>query len=207
MADADADGQGASAGDQPPAKDLNGSVGLTRSEAASKLGVSVKNFPKNLQITKASIATARSLTSEFSTLIAVVLVLFIVHQLFLWVDQDPDTAFQRAALFLEVVEVVWDTVGIAWNAATDIVNSAVIPIWNAGSFYIVEPAVVLVLEVFSLAFARKHWTGLYDEADFPYAGFDCLKDELSAEWCGKIIDTSNTSNHTNTAHSSLAQLP
>ena len=81
MADADADGQGASAGDQPPAKDLNGSVGLTRSEAASKLGVSVKNFPKNLQITKASIATARSLTSEFSTLIAVVLVLFIVHQL------------------------------------------------------------------------------------------------------------------------------
>ena len=122
-------------------------------------------------------------------------------------DQDPDTAFQRAALFLEVVEVVWDTVGIAWNAATDIVNSAVIPIWNAGSFYIVEPAVVLVLEVFSLAFARKHWTGLYDEADFPYAGFDCLKDELSAEWCGKIIDTSNTSNHTNTAHSSLAQLP
>ena len=81
MADVAADDQGAGAENEPPAKDLNGSVGLTRSEAAAKLGSSVKNFPKNLQITKASIATARSLTSEFSTLIAVVLVLFIVHQL------------------------------------------------------------------------------------------------------------------------------
>ena len=57
----------------------------------------------------------------------------------------------------------------AWTWSTP----GVLPVWNAAAFYVVEPTIVLALEVFSLAFTHQHWQGLFSEADFPYNGLDC----------------------------------
>ena len=51
------------------------------------------------------VAAFSSLLGTFSQTLAVLLVLFIVHQLFIWVDQDPEVAFERGALIFEVVEI------------------------------------------------------------------------------------------------------
>ena len=115
----------------------------------------------------------------------VLLVLFIVHQLFVWIDQDPDVAFERAGLFFEAAEVTWDFTSVLWNAGVDIFNAGVIPLWNSATYYLVEPAVVLLLEIFSLIFTRQHWNGLFSEADFPYNGLDCTATYKSSEWCGR----------------------
>ena len=59
------------------------------------------------------------------------LTLFLIHQLFLWVDKEPEVAFERAALLFEVTEVSWDTTSIVWNSGADIVNAGVLPLWNS----------------------------------------------------------------------------
>ena len=88
-------------------------------------------------------------------MILLLLVVFIIHQLFLWVDQDPEIAFDRAALLFEVAEVTYDTSGILVNAAVDVANAAIIPIWNTASYYVVEPLVILVLGLFVLVFTQS----------------------------------------------------
>lgn len=64
-------------------------------------------------------------------------------------------------------------------------NAGVIPLWNTGTYYLVEPTVVLSLEVFSLIFMRQHWEGLMTEADFPYNGLDCMANAEAMAWCGR----------------------
>lgn len=106
-------------------------------------------------------------------------------QLFVWIDQDPDVAFERAGLFFEAAEVTWDLSSVLWNAGVDIFNAGIIPLWNSATYYLVEPAVVLLLEIFSLIFTQQHWTGLFSEADFPYNGLDCMANAEAAAWCGR----------------------
>jgi len=105
--------------------------------------------------------------------------------LFIWVDQDPDIAFERAALLFEGVEVTWDMSRVLYNGGVDIMNAGVIPLWNTATYYLVEPTVVLALEVFSLIFMKQHWEGLMTEADFPYNGLDCLANQEAMAWCGR----------------------
>ena len=64
----------------------------------------------------------------------------------MWVDQDPDIAFERAALLFEGVEVTWDMSRVLYNGGVDIMNAGVIPLWNTATYYLVEPTVVLALE-------------------------------------------------------------
>lgn len=103
----------------------------------------------------------------------------------MWVDQDPDVAFERAGLFFESAEVTWDLTSVLWNAGVDVFNAGVIPLWNSATYYLVEPTVVLMLEVFSLIFMQQHWKGLFSEADFPYNGLDCTANAEAAAWCGR----------------------
>jgi hypothetical protein len=116
---------------------------------------------------------------------AVLLLLFIVHQLFLWVDQDPERAFERAAFILEVAEILWDTLGILVNSAIDVSNAALIPIWNSYTFYVIEPVVILVLEVFSVVFFAHHYDGVIDESNFEYQGLECTSSVQAMTWCGR----------------------
>lgn len=106
-------------------------------------------------------------------------------QIFVWIDRDPETAFDRGALLFEVAEITWDTTGVLYNSLIDIVNAGVIPLWNSAAYYVAEPLIVLILEIFSLVFTKKHWQGLFTEADFPYFGLDCEATAESGQWCGE----------------------
>ena len=152
---------------------LAGAQGRRRG-AFARAGARWANSPfQTVQVFRTAVSVARDIGTSFLQTLATLLVLFIIHQLFVWVDRDPEAAFDRGALLFEVAEITWDTSGIFYNAAIDILNSGVIPLWNAASFYIVEPLFAGLLEIFSLMFAKKHWTGLYDEDEFPYVGLDC----------------------------------
>lgn len=153
--------------------------------AAAQLAKTIKGAPEKLKALRLTIKVASSAGKEIMILIAILLLAFIVHQLFLWVDRDPEIAFERAATLFEVAEVVWDTQGIVWNAATDVINAGVIPLWNSVAFYVAEPVVVLVLEIFMLVFTQKHYEGVYSEAEFPYVGLDCTKTYEASEFCGR----------------------
>lgn len=141
----------------------------------------------------------------------VLLIIFIIHQLFFWLSQDPEKAFNVATLVLDVLEIVWDLTGIVYNPFADLANTLLIPSWNAFSFYIVEPGVFLVLEVFSLVFLRHKYEGLIDEADFPYGGFVCDQAAVSQAWCGRfgayndrLISSSSISNERGSVFGSRA---
>ena len=84
-----------------------------------------------------------------------------------------------------MAEVTWDMTRILWNGAVDILNAGVIPLWNTATYYLIEPTITLLLEVFSLIFMRQHWEGLLTEKDFPYNGLDCTATAESAAWCGR----------------------
>lgn len=128
---------------------------------------------------------------EFANIVirvlGILLPIFLLHQLFLWVSQDPSKAFDLARFLVEVFELVWDLFVLLWNVQAEVVNAAILPLWNAVSFYVIEPAVVLVLEIFSLVFLRKRYDGFIKEADFPYGGFVCdSSSAVSATWCGRF---------------------
>ena len=107
----------------------------------------------------------------------------------MWIDQDPEIAFDRGALLFELTEVTYDTTGVLWNASVDIFNAGIIPLWNAASFYVAEPFIVLLLEIFSQLFMRRHWQGVFSEDDFPYMGLDCTASPKAAQWCGERART------------------
>lgn len=152
--------------------------------AAAAFGNTLKKLPLRFSVVTNTVKQTVSLAQGLGFLVLLLLVVFIIHQLFLWVDQDPEIAFDRAALLFEVAEVTYDTSGILVNAVVDVANAAIIPIWNTASYYVVEPFVILVLELFMLVFTQKHYTGIYSETDFPYMGLDCTASATAAEWCG-----------------------
>jgi len=116
----------------------------------------------------------------------VILLVFILHQLFFWLSQDPEQAFNTATLVIEVLEIAWDLFRLIYNPLADVANALAIPLWNSISFYVVEPAVFLFLEVFSLVFLRHKYEGVIKEDDFPYGGFVCDPSEISEAWCGRF---------------------
>ena len=116
----------------------------------------------------------------------ILLLIFILHQLFFWLSEDPEKAFNYATLLVDATEVTWDIIGILWNPVADVTNALIIPVWNAAIFYVFEPAIFLVLEVFSLVFLRQKYTAPIDEASFPYGGFVCDTSEASTAWCGRF---------------------
>ena len=93
-------------------------------------------------------------------------------------------AFGRAKEVVWVLEVVWTRANIG-NALLGAVDT-LIPLWNSGSNYIVEPAVYILLDVFSLIFTGNAYGGLITEASVPYAGFDCKESTESQSWCGNF---------------------
>lgn len=118
---------------------------------------------------------------------SVLLAVFLIHQLLFWATKDPEHSFNIAALVLDVTEIAWDLFGILYNAAADVLNAAVIPLWNGFTYYLIEPAVALVLEVFSLIFLRKQYTGFVKSTDLPYGGFVCDSSSVvSSTWCGRF---------------------
>lgn len=155
-------------------------------QAAANFGAKIESLPvESLLVLRASINTFTGLISYVSVFVIAVLLTFVVHQLFIWVDRDPEAAFDQAASAFEVVEIVWDAYAIMSNSIVDVSNAALIPLWNTGTYYAIEPVVVLTLEVFSLVFLGHGWDGVVSEANFPYAGLDCTSTAEAAAWCGR----------------------
>lgn len=133
-----------------------------------------------------------SLAPQLIQYFGVLLLLFIVHQLFIWFDRNPEAAFEQAAFGLEVAEIVWDFQSRTINMYVDILNAAVIPIWNAVSFYWVEPILVLLIEIFYQAFdtSGRPLQDVLVSDDDVIDGFSCTATSYSAEWCGRCVSAS-----------------
>ena len=156
---------------------LNFAEALTRAQG---LPVRFQAFQSALN------AIARAWSFALTTLGAL-LGVFLVHALFTWASDDPEKAFDRGTFLLEVIELSWDLTGMLWNTGADVANAAAIPLWNAFSFYVVEPSVTLTLEVFSLVFLRHRWKGVISEEQFEYGGFICDPDSVaSSTFCGRF---------------------
>ena len=111
---------------------------------------------------------------------SILYLLFVLWELTLWFEADPEESFDRATTALLVMEAVWDSLRLVFNAIADIFNSVLIPTYNAGAHYVIEPTILLVIEVFSLVFLRRSWTGVIpNEID----GFDCSTPQ-GARFCG-----------------------
>lgn len=158
------------------------------------IGRKGRNILEQTKVFRQAINIMTRAFGVFSRTLTVLLVLFILHQLFFWIDQDPEGAFDRAAFAFEVAELTWDTTFTLYGGAIDIFNAGIVPIWNSLAFYFAEPLIVLLLEIFSLVFAKQHWTGVIPEADFPYAGFDCVKNIKTAQWCGASAECARVRN-------------
>jgi hypothetical protein len=156
---------------------------LTLSEALAR----AQTFPARFQAFSRMLDTLRSGIDFVLRVSSVLLAVFLIHQLLFWATNDPERSFNFAALVLDFTEIVWDLSGILYNAVADICNSAIIPLWNGATYYIIEPAVSLVLEVFSLIFLRKQYTGFIKSSDLPYGGFVCDSTSVvSSTWCGRF---------------------
>jgi hypothetical protein len=105
-------------------------------------------------------------------------------QLFFWIDEKPEVAFDQAAAAFGIAETTWDTTGVVFNALVDILNSGIVPIWNAAVYHIVEPTLTLLVEVFSIVFLLRPWPGLV--GDEFYFGFDCTATDEAFAWCGRF---------------------
>lgn len=184
-----------------PALEAAGAVVPPLNVAAERLGERIQQAPLATVTTFTLTVNAFTRTVGFAALfVGVVLLLFIIHQLGIWFDQDPELAFDQAAYFLEALELIWDTFGILLNSFVDVSNAAFIPVYNGMAYYAIEPVVVLTLEVFSLIFVGHSWNGIVDEKSFPYAGMDCLANAEAAQWCGRYQYYENkllTSGYTN----------
>jgi len=111
--------------------------------------------------------------------------LFILHQATLWASVRPAVAFERAKLIVYVAEISWNYFALYFHALAE-VSDVLIPLWNAASNYVVEPAVYITLDVISVIFTGKEYAGLVSEDDVPYAGFSCTKDGGGPAWCGQF---------------------
>jgi len=156
---------------------------LSLSEALAR----AQSLPARFQAFDRTLDAIRSGIEFVLRISSVLLAVFLIHQLLFWATKDPERSFNIAALVLDVTEIAWDLFGILYNAAADILNAAVIPLWNGFTYYLIEPAVALILEVFSLIFLRKQYTGFIKSTDLPYGGFVCDSSSVvSSTWCGRF---------------------
>jgi hypothetical protein len=110
--------------------------------------------------------------------------LFILHQSLLWLSVRPAVAFERAKVVIYATEVAWNTVAIFQHVYIDTLTS-LIPLWNSASQHVIEPAVYITLDVFTMLFLPEDkYTGMITEETVPYSGFSCSDDEVSRSWCG-----------------------
>jgi hypothetical protein len=145
-----------------------------------------QTFPARFQAFDRTLSALQSAANFVLRVSGVLLAVFLIHQLFFWFSKDPEKAFNYGSLILDVIEIVWDLFGILYNALADILNAAVIPVWNGFTYYVIEPAVSLILDVFCLIFLRKPYVGFIKANDFPYGGFSCDPTSFeSSSWCGR----------------------
>lgn len=112
--------------------------------------------------------------------------LWLVHQLTLWLSQDPIQAFHGAKVAVDVFGQVYDVFGVFYNAMLEFVL-LVLPAWNSASQHVLQPLVFAGLEIFALVFTQQPYDGIITETDLPFEGHRCPEDGTTgtqAVWCG-----------------------
>lgn len=169
---------------QDDREDPNPVLGVTSKQAATTFKNTLRAATERFRAYRRAITLAVTNVRGLLTWLAVILLLFILHQLFIWVDREPEAAFNQAADFIAVSEIVWDTGAVFANTGFDVLNSAILPLWNGVVFYTVEPFVMLLIEIFSLAFLEVPYPGVLGK-NYEYEGFDCTATRQAQEWCGR----------------------
>ena len=114
--------------------------------------------------------------------------LFVIHQASLWLSLDPEKAFHNAKSLVVIYASAYDTTAVLWNAFAEVLLVA-IPGWNAAAEYIVQPLVFTTLDILSIAFAQRPYTGIITEDQVPFEGYVCPEDgsmDKSSEYCGQL---------------------
>ena len=155
---------------------------LTREEALQRL----QSTTSRLQLIQTGLKVVSQTFNLILQPLGLILGIFILHQLLFWANSDPVRSFGIARGVVEFTEFTWDTTGSIWNLLGEAANSAIIPLWNSIAFYVFEPAITLVIEVFALVFTGKSFQGVISEEQFPFQGFYCdPKRSASMAFCGR----------------------
>ncbi len=123
-----------------------------------------------------------------------ILVLFLIHQLTIWVSQDPVRAFHGSQVALSAFASGWDVGAAAYNGVRELVI-ILLPVWNGLSMYAVQPAIFVLIEVMVLTFSDKAYNGVLDEDTLPFEGHRCVaegeeitaQNEATAQFCGNAL--------------------
>ena len=118
------------------------------------------------------------------------LALFYIHASTLWLSADPEKAFHRARLIAGYTASGWNSVREVYNGARTVAFFWV-PSYNLAVKHAIEPAAWITLDVLSLVFARKHYSGVITEEDVPFLGHYCGApgaklnefDPVTKKWC------------------------
>ena len=124
-------------------------------------------------------------------LFTALILMFLIHQLTIWVSQDPVRAFHAAQTGVQVFAAGWDVGMAAYNSLREIVI-LLLPLWNGMAMYVAQPAIFVVIEVMVLTFSDKAYTGVLSEDTLPFEGHNCVAEgteitaanEATAQFCG-----------------------
>ena len=127
----------------------------------------------------------------FIALFTALLLMFLIHQLTIWMSQDPVRAFHAAQHTVQIFAAGWDVATVAYNAIREIVI-LILPLYNGLAMYVVQPAVFVVIEVMVLTFSGKAYNGVLSDDSLPFEGHNCVpegveitpQNEATAQFCG-----------------------
>ena len=160
---------------------------------------SVEEEPTVIEKTFYEVENAlRYLSTSGIYVVAILIALFAlysVHTLTTWLSGNPEQAFHRGKLLVAYASTGWNTATSAVNVVVDSANM-LLPYYNALVMHTVQPVIWTGLEVASIVFFHKHYTGIITEDLIPFEGHDCsappggnedpLAQQLRLQWCGDI---------------------
>lgn len=179
-----------------------GAVGDKAADGARKLYIQVLR-----RIVQLSFQVGGRIGLVIIALFTAILVLFLIHQLTIWISQDPVRAFHGSQIALTYFASGWDIGAAAWNSLREVVI-IVLPLYNGMAMYVTQPAIFVVIEVMVLTFSGNAYNGVLDESTLPFEGHMCVgegveitpQNQATAQFCGnanlyaKAIGTTRNAN-------------
>lgn len=127
------------------------------------------------------------LSSNGLVIIAVTIALaalYVIHQLFVWLNTDPVRSFHFAKILTTYASSGWNTAGTMYNSMNDIVV-ATLPLRNSIAMHVVQPAVFTAMEVGTLVFFGHHYNGILpSDGAGSFQGHTCEANAIDNTWCG-----------------------
>ena len=139
-----------------------GAVGDQAAKSASKIYVQVLR-----QIVQLSFQIGGRIGLVIIALFTAILVLFLIHQLTIWISQNPVRAFHGSQVALTYFASGWDIGAAAYNSLREIAI-ILLPLFNGYAMYVAQPAIFVVIEIMVLTFSGKAYNGVLSEDTLPF---------------------------------------